>query len=75
MSKELAKGLAGACGFVFVTLGVIPLVQWFGFGHRSGLIGMLFSRPEGSWIWLAPLLVAAVTLAGVFYFGTRSDRA
>lgn len=75
MDKATAQGLVGVSGFVFITLGLVPLVQWFVFDHRSGLIGWLFRSPEGAWVWIVPAAIAVGMFAVMCWLDTQAKRA
>lgn len=74
MSRSTAQSVASGGFLVFLLLGVFPLIQWFAFGRPSGLIGLLFGRPGEPWVWVLPLVLAAIGLAVMWYFGDRTEK-
>lgn len=48
---------------VLVSLGVVPLIQWWGFGHANGPISFLFANPATPWVWIWPLLIGVAAVA------------
>ncbi|MCE1180469.1 hypothetical protein ACQP1U_01575 [Actinomycetota bacterium] len=75
MTASTAKGLAGLCFLVFLSLGAFPLVQWFAFDHASRVIGVLFGRPGEPWVWVIPALITVVAFLGMWYFGDKETAA
>lgn len=75
MSKNTAKVLGAAAFLVGLSLGAVPLVQWFAFGHASGPIGIIFRHPGEPGVWLWPALVCVVSFAGMWLFGNVEEKA
>lgn len=75
MSRRAWNALATVSIVVGFFLGLQPLVQWFATGRRNGLIERIFGPQLEPWVWGIPALILVVAVAGVFFFGTRGDRA
>lgn len=75
MNRTAWNGLATVCILIGLSLGVVPLVQWFVADHESGVIRTLFGDQSGAWVWGTPAIVVALAVAGVFLFGTLGDKA
>lgn len=75
MSRTGWNALATVFFVIGFVLGVMPLVQWFAFGHRNGLVERLTGAHDDWWVWGAPGLILVSAIAGVLFFGTRGDKA
>ena len=75
MTRSTWNGMATLCFIVGVSLGVIPLVQWFAFERASGMISTIFGSPSAPWTWGIPAIVLSAAAIGVLLFGVLSDKA
>lgn len=71
MDRDGARFLAGL-GFVLTIIGgVVPLVQWFVFDHRNGLIDRLPGSAGGPWVWVWPLVATSIGIVLMAWFGNE----
>ena len=70
MSEGAAKAFGGVAFLVGLSLGVVPLVQWFVFGRASGPIGIVFRHPAEPWVWIWPASICIMSFACMWYSGT-----
>ena len=75
MRKITAKLLGTVAFLVGLSLGVVPLAQWFFFDHASGPIRIIFRHPSEPWVWVWPAVVCVVSFACMCIFGTVEEKA
>ena len=75
MSKNTAKALGAVAFLAGLSLGVVPLVQWFVFDHASGPIAIIFRHPSEPWVWVWPAVVCVVSFACMWLSGIAEEKA
>lgn len=75
MRASTAKGVASVGFLVLISLGIVPLVQWFMFSRANGVIATVFGRHGSPAVWLIPAGIAVIAVGVMWYFGDRAERA
>lgn len=74
MSRSIWHGLATVCLIAGFSLGVAPLVQWFGFDHANGIIATVFGATAAPAVWVVPAVILVAAIVGLFGCGHRGDK-
>jgi len=75
MTRKGYDSWQGFFGFIAITLGVIPLVQFALGGRRGGLLRLVLGDDPGAALWVVPGTVLAVAAIAILLLERGKTRA